>query len=938
MICKRVISLLRLTLIVIVLHLIMTKESESRNTTQATRDRIQSLLLTSSTHSIVNHWDNNETNSQSPNVSQEKPTMDLLLGLRSPEKTPEASASQKNTTLFGGKHTLLEPQLRDNMSTGDENQISKTDLDAESNTNSLNSVLNTSRLESWLSFDNFLSRIANFTQANKEKNSEWSTYLEKEAKKVYSRFNFNSYDVKVEFLRFNYVQLLKTVLTKEKVKSEQLFPPVPGISAACYVHLMDWFDGVARWKNRTEKPDQEDMKWTLKMFDSFGRPSAGLINGVLQLEGDYDQCLDIHPYVPAGTVDSKGTVRGEVVFSTRYCRAEIPVGPHYTLGLPKEVNTFWTEKQSFYLNFNWGICVPDSCHSEDIKAFLNKGTLAALQLEVHKVTCFDEPSLSEDPGAVATIVILVTFLILVTGCSVLDIYRLHGPWFRWHHKGNLQEKKPEKDTILLNHYCNRAFEMDIPSPDVVGQLDSCQHSQQNAAVEEDAVELPGSGSLASKVPKPKSIVEDLINRLSFYSNFLRLIDADTTRETFTCIQGMKVVSMAWIVAGHCYTYGGLLDEANIIFKNTAELVIRSSSLTFHLVGSAHLAVDTFFVISGFLVMYITLRTMETRAKPMFWLTFFLHRFWRLTPMYMMVLAVGTNLYDHIVRGPLKADNFEEFEECKDKWWSHFFYVNNFYKPDKKCMTWSWYMSVDMQLYIISPVFIYATYKNRKVGVAMLVSLCFVGAASAFVAEYLNGGQFVLMDLRFLEYWSYVYSMPYTRVAAYGIGMLLAVNMYYNPEQKPMSTPVVIILWVTSLSVGVFLVLINHIQWKMNSDLWLPWQQSLYEALVRPTWALCVAWVIYACHNGHGGIANSILSWKPFLVLSRLTYAVYLLHPLVILFVIYSRRTTIYLHPAYISMVYNYIGNLSLTYLLAVIFSLTFEVPMLALERLILQRH
>uniref|UniRef100_A0A2C9KQD3 Uncharacterized protein n=1 Tax=Biomphalaria glabrata TaxID=6526 RepID=A0A2C9KQD3_BIOGL len=100
--------------------------------------------------------------------------------------------------------------------------------------------------------------------------SEWSTYLEKEAKKVYSRFNFNSYDVKVEFLRFNYVQLLKTVLTKEKVKSEQLFPPVPGISAACYVHLMDWFDGVARWKNRTEKPDQEDMKWTLKSKSIIG--------------------------------------------------------------------------------------------------------------------------------------------------------------------------------------------------------------------------------------------------------------------------------------------------------------------------------------------------------------------------------------------------------------------------------------------------------------------------------------------------------------------------------------------------------------------------------------------------------------------------------------------------------------------------------------------
>lgn len=59
-----------------------------------------------------------------------------------------------------------------------------------------------------------------------------------------------------------------------------------------------------------------------------------------------------------------------------------------------------------------------------------------------------------------------------------------------------------------------------------------------------------------------------------------------------------------------------------------------------------------------------------------------------------------------------------------------------------------------------------------------------------------------------------------------------------------------------------------------------------------------------CNFNHqiAGYANIILSWRPFMVLSRLTYSLYLLHPMLIMFVVYSRRTTIYLDPANLSLV------------------------------------
>lgn len=73
---------------------------------------------------------------------------------------------------------------------------------------------------------------------------------------------------------------------------------------------------------------------------------------------------------------------------------------------------------------------------------------------------------------------------------------------------------------------------------------------------------------------------------------------------------------------------------------------------------------------------------------------------------------------------------------------------------------------------------------------------------------------------------------------------------------------------------------------------------IYGPLHRTAWACVIAWIIFACSRGYGGISwlrdilrlkfaisllcclgfvNRILSWKGFLPLGRLTYCVYLIH-------------------------------------------------------------
>ena len=57
----------------------------------------------------------------------------------------------------------------------------------------------------------------------------------------------------------------------------------------------------------------------------------------------------------------------------------------------------------------------------------------------------------------------------------------------------------------------------------------------------------------------------------------------------------------------------------------------------------------------------------------------------------------------------------------------------------------------------------------------------------------------------------------------------------------------------------------------------PAASVLWASFGRLAWSLGVSWIIFACINGSGGFINDFLSWPLFSPLSRLTYAIYLIH-------------------------------------------------------------
>ena len=106
-------------------------------------------------------------------------------------------------------------------------------------------------------------------------------------------------------------------------------------------------------------------------------------------------------------------------------------------------------------------------------------------------------------------------------------------------------------------------------------------------------------------------------------------------------------------------------------------------------------------------------------------------------MYATVLAFLATIRPHIGNGP--DWNFVQriTKSVREYWWAHMLYVNNyvhhkFSSPDF-AFGETWYLASDMQMFWLSPLFIYPIWRWKKTGVIWTAICLFVFlAASATV--------------------------------------------------------------------------------------------------------------------------------------------------------------------------------------------------------------
>ncbi|GBM27686.1 Nose resistant to fluoxetine protein 6 [Araneus ventricosus] len=626
--------------------------------------------------------------------------------------------------------------------------------------------------------------------------------------------------------------------------------------------------------------------WSMKMVDSFGKPESGILLGNSKWLGEYDECLKI--YAPPKGKTGLGDFHG------KYCTLSIPL----KLG-------------NMALPISTAVCLPDSCNpnatfngifnrlptnfnmtgmNEKVESILSNST----------ITC--KPKSKElTTGAMIVITLLSIFALLaVIGSSI----------------------------TALEHYM-RTKAVQEPS----SATNSGEKSSLNGDVEigsnDDALLLAANKEV--KLPAWLEKCKPFFNCFCVFTNGEKILNTASAEGHLPCLHGIRFLSMAWVIICH-----GYMNGANSV-RNSLEMIDFIDHWTLQVILNGFFSVDSFFVLSGFLVGYLYFQQAAKTDGKIPWLYFYIHRYVRLTPVYMIVLAFFATVSPFLGSGPLWPD-YTVVQECKDNWWWNLLYINNF--QNAGCMTWAWYLANDMQFYVISPLFLITLYRWPKIGYSLLgLFFCITFTANfAITYEYdLVPGMGNIVEYaqdlppylpRLVDIFNMIYVKPYTRVGAYLVGLLLAYIVYKRKQNNSgkLNTITLWIGWIlaSSIALACQFGLYHH---KLSTV-----ETSFYNALSRIGFSLALAWVIFVCVIGQGDAVNSILSWKALIPLSRLTYCAYLVHPIVQITYFGSIRRLIEFN--HINVMMLYLGTLFISYAAALVISLLFESPVIRLERLL----
>lgn len=404
-------------------------------------------------------------------------------------------------------------------------------------------------------------------------------------------------------------------------------------------------------------------------------------------------------------------------------------------------------------------------------------------------------------------------------------------------------------------------------------------------------------------------------------------------EHIDVLHGIRVVMMVWIIVGHSFSFA----MQWLFFKNPKAMDSAPKNLLSQVFANGTFSVDSFLFISGLLVTNLCMKQMRKTGGRLPLAKFYLHRYLRMTPLMMAIIAFTANLLKYTSEGPSFQVSTVMFDTwCKQNWWLNALYLHNFVNRGNMCLSHSWYSAVDMQLYFLAPAILIPLYRRPRLGYYIIAFLMFVSViftASITIARgypavpYMND---LIGSETVNEYYGNVYIKPYARMGPYLVGMGLGYFMYTVENKIRLSRAQTITGWIFAVTanMGILFAMLP-----VNGGYLLPSTLAgIYSSTSRIIWALSLAWVVVACSSGKGGVMGTVLSSRIWLPWSRLTYAAYLIHP-VVMAVFYGSRHSTFEFSSFL-MSYIALGNLVLTYFLSLILCVVFESPIISLEKLL----
>ena len=417
------------------------------------------------------------------------------------------------------------------------------------------------------------------------------------------------------------------------------------------------------------------------------------------------------------------------------------------------------------------------------------------------------------------------------------------------------------------------------------------------------------------LPSWRSTWRRVVVALSAHRSWATLTGAPSYCRQLRVLDGLKVISLCWVMAGQTLLIAGR-ELQNPIY---AVRDIQEDP-QFQLVLNASLATDTFLLISGFLSTHIVLHRFATRGhaprgKGAFFLvsSIFVRRVLRMTPLLAIVMAIYTQLLPILIQGPFAAAWLEhpDYASCSTTWWTNLMYVNNLVPASVQfdeeqgtlgCMGWYWYATVDMQLFILGPIMAFGFWHHGSKAiwaVLLLLAMC-IGVTAYVVVQY-HVTACADNVLTWTDPMVLLLNKPWTRAAPHLLGSLLACFFNAMGEEAGLKGIPVPAAGVRSVLMALSTILMltpifgtyrmragtNDQNFFAGQCSWTITVNDLYLVLYRGCFSLGLFLLVLLCQVGWVPWVTSVLSLASFTPLSRLAFGAYLIHPLLVEILVYG---------------------------------------------------
>ncbi|XP_059480961.1 nose resistant to fluoxetine protein 6-like [Neocloeon triangulifer] len=621
--------------------------------------------------------------------------------------------------------------------------------------------------------------------------------------------------------------------------------------------------------------------WAVQMLDASANTPSGILEGNIYNLGDFDECLSV----------DNGQIQGQ------YCLASLNVdGPrlenlrgrpvHDAQLTPYPFSNAWHHIQN--RGERWraprdsvklAICVPKTCSNSDVQramhaAFAPRVALlnGTLHVEVPQRLCSTHEPFEISSLDIAFFAVVGVLLVVVVTASIYE-----------HVLKSRREKRDEKAIQSLGL-----------------QIFLCFAAGKN---------------------------------FSGLSNMEKESDTD-----LNFLFGIRLFSILTVIACHKvgFTTAGPVKNPNFQEQSFGKLQYMP-------VLHGDLVVDTFFFLAGFLLTVGLLKALRrpiAGMKVSVW-PLYLFRYLRLTPAYMLTILFYVSILPKMGSGPLwKVTVVPESEYCRENWWANALYVNNYVRVERSCIEQGWYMPCDMHMFVVCAPLVLLVHRRPKVGLPLLGALTFASVIAPLLTIWiLDTDAMLLFFLDFLRgsrvhpYFSSLYVKSHVRASPYFIGVIIGL-IYMSKRQarlaKAKSLPLLLIGFALALATSLSAALFYHTEGAVATS---PAARAFYGAFHRPMWTLAMGLIVLAIARGRLTFMRKILSWKPLIPLSKLSYGAFLIHVIILWYSAGTAREATYNNTFLVIL--KTMGDTTVTFGVALLLYLAVEAPIRDMTKLAL---